>query len=82
MPRFFFDLSDGEDVYHDASGATLPSFAIAKERALDIVRKLGPRGDKDVICTVRDRDGRSLMKITIEAGKPVVAAREPKKPQR
>lgn len=81
MPRFFFDVADRGDVYHDASGATLRSFAAAKERALDIVRKFGPLGDKEVTCTVRDAGGRPLMQITIEAGKPVVSG-EGKKRQR
>ncbi|WP_430702194.1 DUF6894 family protein [Mesorhizobium captivum] len=40
MPRFFFDLADTGDVYHDARGAMLLGTESAKERALEMVRKL------------------------------------------
>lgn len=80
MPRFFFDVSDRGDVYHDARGMILSSYTAARERAFDIVRKLGPRDDKDVVCTVRDVGGRALMEVRIEAGMPM--ASETKKRQR
>ncbi|MDX8527018.1 hypothetical protein RFM68_21190 [Mesorhizobium sp. MSK_1335] len=75
MPRFFFDLSDTGDVYHDARGALLPGIESAKERALEMVRKLvaGPPATKyrDLVCTVRDFNGGQIMQIRIEFGTPV-----------
>lgn len=60
-------------MFHDAHGTLLPSFGAARERALEIVRKLGPPGE-DLICTVRDMTGRPLIRVMIEAGKLVVSA--------
>jgi len=85
MPRFFFEISDTGDVYHDASGALLAGTETAKERALDMVRKLvaGPPPDRyrELVCTVRDIAGTQIMQIRIEFGKPV-ASEEIEKPQR
>ncbi|TGT63703.1 hypothetical protein EN813_010045 [Mesorhizobium sp. M00.F.Ca.ET.170.01.1.1] len=83
MPRFFFDVSEKAEVYHDAQGIILPSFGAAKDRALAIVRKLEttPRTDDDLVCTVRDVGGRQLLQIRFESGKPVVSV-ETEKPQR
>ncbi|PBB83573.1 hypothetical protein [Mesorhizobium sp. WSM3876] len=78
MPRFFFDVSEKDEVYHDANGTVLPSFGAARERALAIVRKLepNPRSEDDLVCTVRDLGGRQLLQIRIQAGKPVVSLEE------
>ncbi|RWB65439.1 hypothetical protein [Mesorhizobium sp.] len=75
MPRFFFDVSEKSEVYHDAQGIILPSFGAAKDRALAIVRKLEtiPHADDDLVCTVRDVGGHQLLQIRIQAGKPVVS---------
>ncbi|TIN18947.1 MAG: hypothetical protein E5Y51_08060 [Mesorhizobium sp.] len=75
MPRFFFDVSEKEDVYHDASGIMLPTFGAARERALAIVRRLKatPRED-DLVCTVRDIGGRRLLEIRFQSGKPVYSS--------
>jgi hypothetical protein len=67
MSMFFFDITDRGDVYHDARGTALPSFGAAKEKALEIARKLGSRDDD--LVTVRDVTGRRLMRVKIEAGK-------------
>ncbi|WP_278164846.1 hypothetical protein [Mesorhizobium sp. WSM4976] len=76
MPRFFFDLSDTGDVYHDARGALLLGAESAKERAMEMVRKLvagpPPPGYRDLACTVRDFDGNQIMQIRIEFGRPAV----------
>jgi hypothetical protein len=68
MPRFFFDVSERGDVYHDARGTILPSFGAARQRAFDIVRKLrpGPRDQTDAICTVRDAGGHLLTQVSSE----------------
>lgn len=75
MPRFFFDLADTGDVYHDARGAMLLGTESAKERALEMVHKLvaGPPPTKyrDLVCTVRDMTGSQIMQIRIEFGTPV-----------
>ncbi|CDX36683.1 conserved hypothetical protein [Mesorhizobium sp. SOD10] len=68
MPRFFFDVSERGDVYHDARGTILPGFGAARQRAFDIVRKLrpGPRDQTDAICTVRDAGGHLLTQVSSE----------------
>lgn len=72
MPRFFFDLWDTGEVYHDAQGTLLLGPESAKERALEMVRKLvaGPPPSRycDVVCTVRDFEGTQIMLIRIEFG--------------
>ncbi|RUW53859.1 hypothetical protein EOA32_07845 [Mesorhizobium sp. M1A.F.Ca.ET.072.01.1.1] len=75
MPRFFFDVSEKADVYHDACGIMLPTFGAARERALAIVRRLKatPRED-DLVCTVRDIGGRRLLEIRFQSGKPVYSS--------
>ncbi|WP_127220384.1 hypothetical protein [Mesorhizobium sp. M1E.F.Ca.ET.063.01.1.1] len=76
MPRFFFDVSEKADVYHDASGIILPSFGAARERALAIVRRLEatPRAEDDLVCTVHDIGGRRLLQIRFQSGKPVYSS--------
>ncbi|WP_027170141.1 hypothetical protein [Mesorhizobium sp. WSM3224] len=79
MPKFFFDLSHSGDVYHDAQGTNVPGLTEAKERAVEIVRRLivGAKAD-DAVCTIRDINGRELVKIRIEC----VVPPETKKPRR
>lgn len=68
----FFEFFDNGDVYHDAQGAILLGDETAKERALEIMRKIvtGPLrpGYRHVVCTVRDVTSTQIMKITIEFG--------------
>ncbi|RWL42182.1 MAG: hypothetical protein EOR60_26365 [Mesorhizobium sp.] len=68
MPRFFFDLAYGGDVYHDAKGTYLPKVVRAKDRAFDMVRKMtvDAKGQDDVVCTVRNSNCTQLMQITIQ----------------
>lgn len=79
MPHFFFDICDTGDVYHDARGVLLPGTESAKERALEMVRKLvaGPPPTKyrELVCTVRDMNHSQIMQIRIEFGTPVVISK-------
>ncbi|WP_411969599.1 DUF6894 family protein [Mesorhizobium sp. CA10] len=77
MARFFFDLSHGGDVYHDARGDTFKSSAQAKARALDLLRRF-PAGDRDLICTIRDAFGHSVANVSIRSG---ISGREALGPQ-
>lgn len=76
MPRFFFDVSDAGDVYHDAHGTTLPSEEAAKIRGFAIVSKLmlqkGRTESDDVACTIRDTTGHQIMQVALVSGTPVV----------
>jgi hypothetical protein len=82
MPRFFFEISDTGDVYHDSHGIMLHGAEATKERAFEMVRKLPagppPTGYRDLACTVRDITGNRLMEVRIEFGTP----QEVEKPQR
>ena len=73
-PRFFFEISDSGDVYHDARGVMLLGVESAKDRALEIIRRLlaKPPGTerREVVCTVRDVNGLQLMQIRVEFGLP------------
>jgi hypothetical protein len=73
MARFFFDVSHSGDVYHDAHGINLPD-PKAKERAFEIVRKLVEVKAGDVVCSVRDINGKQLMQIKVEWKGPRVGA--------
>ncbi|TPJ30157.1 hypothetical protein [Mesorhizobium sp. B2-7-2] len=66
MPRFFFDLCHGGDVYHDARGGTFKGFVQAKATALDLLRRF-PAGDRDLTCTIRDTFGRSVANVSIKS---------------
>lgn len=87
MPKFFFDVSDGGEVYHDARGVTLADEEAAKLRAFEIVTRLivgtlHPKDEsRDLLCTIRDIGGHPIMRIKVESGAPVVSE-ENKGPQR
>lgn len=77
MPRFFFELCDGGEVYHDAQGTNLPNLTEAQNRAFDLLRKVVPQvlrrnGSehryRDLAYTVRDSTGRQIMKVRFELG--------------
>ena len=76
MPRFFFDVSDAGDVYHDARGAILPSVEAAKIKGFAIVSRLmvqkGRAAGDDVVCTIRDITGHRIMQVALVSGAPVV----------
>ncbi|PBB32052.1 hypothetical protein [Mesorhizobium sp. WSM3868] len=87
MPKFFFDVSDGGEVYHDARGVTLADEEAAKLRGFEIVTRLivgthHPKDDsRDLLCTIRDIRGHPIMRIKVESGEPVVSG-EDENPQR
>lgn len=43
MPRFFFELCDGGEVYHDARGTNLAGLTEAQDRAFELLRKVIPQ---------------------------------------
>nr|WIE92049.1 hypothetical protein P9270_002235 [Mesorhizobium sp. WSM4875] len=79
MPRFFFDISDSGEVYHDARGITLSGEDAAKARGFEIVTRLivgthRPKDEsRDLLCTIRDIAGRPIMRIKVQSGAPVVS---------
>lgn len=59
MPRFFFDIDDGERRTTDSEGLELPDLAAAGNVAVsilpDLAREELPDGDRRVfVCQVRD----------------------------
>ncbi len=58
MPRFFFDINDGERQDHDDVGQDLPDLEAARKAAIndlpDIARDVLPDGDRrDFVSVVR-----------------------------
>ena len=64
-PKFFFDFSNGGDIYHDGRGTYLKGRHEAMEGAFDSVRKLMAEvKPTDLVCTVRDSGGHQIVQIT------------------
>ena len=75
MPRYFFDIDDGERVSVDDHGCDLPDRQSARDQAIsvlpDIARDELPDGDTRVFaCCVRDETGRRIFeaRLSLEAG--------------
>jgi hypothetical protein len=70
VPRFFFDLDDGDGLVMDNDGLDLPSLEVAKRKAVavlpDIARDVLPDGDMRVLtANVRDESGRVRVTATL-----------------
>ncbi|MCE4226739.1 hypothetical protein HCU64_23640 [Methylobacterium sp. C25] len=66
MPRYFFDVADGDRHVRDEEGLELPDGESARREAicslLDIARDELPDGDhRSFVITVRDGDETSLL---------------------
>ena len=64
MPRFFFDISDGQLIV-DNDGTEFPNAHAARDEAIrslpDIARQeIGVRGAREVVVLMRDEAGRAL----------------------
>lgn len=62
MPRYYFDINDGRQVWIDSAGADLANLNEAREQAIallpDIIRDSPPTNDKHVVeCQVKNADG-------------------------
>jgi len=63
VPRFFFDIDDGEERSTDLNGVELPDLAEARKNAIailpDLAREELPDGDRRVfVCQARDESGK------------------------
>ena len=70
MPRFFFDIHDGENFTPDDVGLELKSLEAAKAEAKktlpDIVKDEMPDGDRrDFIVVVKDEVGHEVLRVTL-----------------
>ena len=75
MPRYFFDIDDGERASIDTDGIDLPDRKSVRVQAIgvlpDIARDELPDGDTRVFaCSVRDETGKAIYqaKLSLEAG--------------
>jgi hypothetical protein len=70
MPRFFFDIHDGEDFTPDRVGLDLDDLEAAKEEAKktlpEIVKDEMPDGDRrDFTVDVKDVAGQVVWRVTL-----------------
>ena len=66
MPRYYFDIRDGDYVQKDNEGTVLGGLAEAKAQAVrtlpDIARDEVPDGDqREFVIEVKDENGRPLL---------------------
>ena len=66
MPKFFFDVSDGNNVYSDREGVTLPDTAAAKRHARRVAHDLAQDGSyRDFYVHIRNEDGGRLGRVPV-----------------
>ncbi len=70
MPRFFFDIDDGEHRFQDDEGFELTDDQEARNKAIsvlpDIAREVLPDGDRRAfVSKVRDETGRTIFMATL-----------------
>jgi hypothetical protein len=70
MPRFFFDIDDGESREADSRGSELPNAQAARNAAIailpDVAREELPDGDRRTfMCKVRDESGNVVFIATL-----------------
>jgi hypothetical protein len=70
VPRFYFDIHDGERFTPDDEGLVLPDAQAARDRAVstlpDIARDVMPDGAKrDFVVTMRDESGTAIFRASL-----------------
>ena len=70
MPRFFFDVSDGESLTRDEIGLELHDLDRVRTEAIkalpDIAREALPDGDERILVVqARDEGGRAIFRATL-----------------
>ena len=70
MPRFYFDINDGDDFIPDHEGIDLEGVEDAKAEAVntlpDMARDGLPEGDsRDFVVTVRDETDRPVWRVRL-----------------
>ena len=69
MPRFYFDVSTGDDITRDDEGLDLASLEDvereAKRGATDMSRDCLPDGCSEISVQVRDEHGERVLTVTV-----------------
>jgi hypothetical protein len=70
MPRFFFDIDDGDRTYRDDEGLDFPNAEAARDNAVsalpDIARDAMPDGERrDFLVTMRDESGTPIFRASL-----------------
>ncbi len=70
MPRYFFDINDGDHSTRDDVGIELPDLQLARRKAIgvlpDLARDVLPDGDHhEITSMVRDDAGHVLLRATL-----------------
>jgi hypothetical protein len=69
MPRYFFDFDDGSTRLTDDEGVELPDKQAVWQAALDrlptIQQQVPPDGRRDIVISVRDASGRTVLRAAI-----------------
>jgi hypothetical protein len=71
LPRFFFDIDDGETVTVDEVGSELEGLGAARAEAMAVLPAIAkdavPDGDaRTYTALVRDEKGRSVFRVTLD----------------
>lgn len=70
MPRFYFDIDDGEQCHTDSDGVELGNLQEVRNTAVsilpDVAREELPDGDRRVfVCKARDESGKIVFIATL-----------------
>ena len=70
MPRYFFDIDDGEMHFRDDDGQELNDLRAARDEAVvvlpAIARDVLPNGDRrDFVASIRDEENRVVFRATL-----------------
>ncbi len=70
MPRYFFDIDDGDTSTEDDEGVEFSDLQEARDRAIgvlpNIARDILPDGDRrDFVITVKDACGKPIFRATL-----------------
>ena len=70
MPRFYFDVLDGDSFIHDDTGFQLVSLDVAEDEAIRAAAEIGrdslpKRLSAEVCVRVRDEHGHSVLSVAV-----------------
>ncbi|MDB5538494.1 MAG: hypothetical protein JWQ89_221 [Devosia sp.] len=71
MPRYFFDIDDGENMHLDADGTEFPNEQAAREGAALTIAEMGREviphdgGRRDLYIWIRDQSGTAVAKLSL-----------------
>lgn len=70
MPRFYFDVLDGDSLARDDTGLEFPSLDAAEDEAARAIADIGrdtlpKRGGSELCVRVRDSSGRLALIVTL-----------------